>query len=499
MLLDNLQSFKIVNLYKQLINTIKKRYPDISESELNQIQKAYELASLAHKDQKRLSGEPYIIHPLHVALYLAEMSMDPPTIIAGLLHDVIEDTIYNEEFIRNEFGDEVAKLVKAVTKISLVKKDTYKENLSELKSQEAAENLRLMLLATFEDIRVIIIKLADKLHNMQTIHYQKPHKIERIAKEVLDIYAPIAGRLGMYKIKSELEDLAFEALCPEEAKKIKEEIKQSKTELESFLKKVKKALYKRLEEMNIQAQIDSRVKHLYSVYTKIQKSNKTIKQIYDLRGIRIIVPEVNDCYAVLGIVHTLWKPLPGRFKDYIALPKPNGYQSLHTTVMAPDGKPLEIQIRTKGMNERAENGIAAHWLYKHGMDYKSVKGRLEWLQTLKQITQEFQNYAKNRLENSTEFLNTLKDELQPDEIYVFTPNADIITLPRGATVLDFAFKIHTDLGLRCKSALVNDRIVPLSTELKSGDKVEIITHPEPKPSPISNLSKKPKRNLLIKK
>jgi len=484
MLLDNLQSFKIVNLYKQLINTIKKRYPDISESELNQIQKAYELASLAHKEQKRLSGEPYIIHPLHVALYLAEMSMDPPTIIAGLLHDVIEDTIYNEEFIRNEFGDEVAKLVKAVTKISLVKKDTYKENLSELKSQEAAENLRLMLLATFEDIRVIIIKLADKLHNMQTIHYQKPHKIERIAKEVLDIYAPIAGRLGMYKIKSELEDLAFEALCPEEAKKIKEEMKQSKTELESFLKKVKKALYKRLEEMNIQAQIDSRVKHLYSVYTKIQKSNKTIKQIYDLRGIRIIVPEVNDCYAVLGIVHTLWKPLPGRFKDYIALPKPNGYQSLHTTVMAPDGKPLEIQIRTKEMNERAENGIAAHWLYKHGMDYKSVKGRLEWLQTLKQITQEFQNYAKNRLENSTEFLNTLKDELQPDEIYVFTPNADIITLPRGATVLDFAFKIHTDLGLRCKSALVNDRIVPLSTELKSGDKVEIITHPEPKPSPI---------------
>ncbi|GIX41134.1 MAG: GTP pyrophosphokinase [Leptospiraceae bacterium] len=484
MLLENIQSLKITNFYKRLINTIKKKHPDISEQELKQIQKAYELASLAHKDQKRLSGEHYIIHPLHVAIYLAEMSMDPQTIIAGLLHDVIEDTKYNEDYIKNEFGEEVAKLVKAVTKISLVKKDSYKENLPELKAQEAAENLRLMLLATVEDIRVIIIKLADKLHNMQTIQYQKPHKIERIAKEVLDIYAPIAGRLGMYKIKSELEDLAFESLCPEEAKKIKEEIKQSKAELEQFLKKVKKALHKRLEEMNIKAEIDSRVKHLYSVYTKMQKSGKTIKQIYDLRGIRIIVPEIKDCYAVLGVVHTLWKPLPGRFKDYIALPKPNGYQSLHTTVMAPDGKPLEIQIRTYEMNERAENGIAAHWLYKHNLDFKTVKNKLEWLQTLKQLTQEFQNYAKNRLENTAEFLNTLKEELQPDEIYVFTPKADIITLPKGATVLDFAFKIHTDLGLRCKSALVNDRIVPLSTELKSGDKVEIITHPEPKPSPI---------------
>jgi GTP pyrophosphokinase len=484
MLLDNIQSLKIASLYKQLLYTIKKKHPDISNEDLLQIQKAYELANIAHKDQKRLSGEPYIIHPLHVAIYLAEMSMDPPTIIAGLLHDIIEDTIYNEEYIKNQFGEEVAKLVKAVTKISLVKKDSYKENLPELKAQEAAENLRLMLLATVEDIRVIIIKLADKLHNMQTIQYQKPHKIERIAKEVLDIYAPIAGRLGMYKIKSELEDLAFEALCPQEAKKLKDEIKQSKAELENFLKKVKKVLYQRIEEMNIKAEIDSRVKHLYSVYTKMQKSSKTIAQIYDLRGIRIVVPEIKDCYAVLGIVHTMWKPLPGRFKDYIALPKPNGYQSLHTTVMAPDGKSLEIQIRTFEMNERAENGIASHWLYKHNLDFKNVKGKWEWLQTLKQLTQEFQNYAKNRLENSTEFLSTLKEELQPDEIYVFTPKADIVTLPRGATVLDFAFKIHTDLGLRCKSALVNERIVPLSTELKSGDKVEIITHSEPKPSPI---------------
>ncbi len=476
MLLDNLQSLKISNFYKQLIDTIKKKHPNISENDLKIIEKAYQVSYHAHKDQKRLSGEPYIIHPLNVALNLAQMSMDPSTIVAGLLHDVIEDTKYTEDYIRQEFGDEVTKLVKAVTKISLVKKDSYKENLSELKAQEATENLRLMLLATVDDIRVIIIKLADKLHNMQTLQYQKPHKIIRIAKEVLDIYAPIAGRLGMYKIKSELEDLAFEALYPDDAKKLKNEIKQSKAELEVFLKKVKKVLYKRLEEFGVKAEIDSRVKHLYSVYSKMQKTNKSLKQIYDLRGIRIIVSDIKDCYTVLGIVHTLWKPLPGRFKDYIALPKPNGYQSLHTTVMATDGKPLEIQIRTYEMNERAENGIAAHWLYKHNLDFNNVKNKLEWLQTLKQITQEYQNHTKNSLENTKDFLNNLKEELETEEIYVFTPKADIITLPRGSTVLDFAFK--------CKSALVNDRIVPLSTELKSGDKIEIITHSEPKPSPI---------------
>lgn len=505
MFLQNLQNFKVLNLYKQLIEIIKKKHPDVNEDDLRLIEQAFEIANEAHKDQKRLSGEPYIIHPLNVAINLAELSMDPPTIAAGLLHDVIEDTVYNEEFLRNKFGDEITKLVKAVTKISIVKKDSYKENISELKAQEAAENLRMMLLATVEDIRVIIIKLADKLHNMQTLQHQKPHKIERIAKEVLDIYAPLAGRLGMYKIKSELEDLAFEALYPEEAKQLKQEIKQSKTELEVFLKKIKKTLEKRMLEMNIKAEIDSRVKHLYSVYTKMQKSSKTIKQIYDLRGIRIIVNEVKDCYSVLGIIHTLWKPIPGRFKDYIAIPKPNGYQSLHTTVMATDGKPLEIQIRTFEMNDRAENGIAAHWLYKNEMDYNSSKGRLEWLKTLRKLTNSFRNYNKSSLENSKEFLNSLKEELQPDEIYVFTPRADIITLPAGSSVLDFAFKIHTDLGLRCKSALVNDKIVPLSTVLKSGDKVEILTHSEPKPSPIwikylkTNRARQKVRNFFRKK
>lgn len=484
MILDHLFPSKISNLHKQLILTIKKNNPEITEKEYEIIKKAFSLAEEAHKNQKRLSGEPYIIHPLTVALYLAEMHMDIPTIAAGLLHDVIEDTIYNEEYIKKEFSDEIAKLVKSVTKISLVKKDSYKEDLSEIKAQEAIENLRLMLLASIDDIRVIIIKLADKLHNMQTLQYQKPHKIQRIAKEVLDIYAPIAGRLGMYRIKSQLEDLAFEALYPEEANQLKKEINNLNLNLESYLKKVKKTLYNQLKEMGIQAQIDSRIKHLYSIFQKMNKSNKTLNEIYDLRGIRVIVQEIKDCYTSLGIIHTLWKPLPGRFKDYIALPKPNGYQSLHTTVMAPDGKPIEIQIRTYEMNEQAENGIASHWMYKHNLDYKSLKNKFQWLTILKQITQEYQNKNKNRLDESKEFLNNLKEELQTEEIYVFTPKADIITLPAGSTVLDFAFKIHTDVGFHCKSALVNDKIVPLSTELKNGDKIEIITHPDAKPSPI---------------
>lgn len=503
MILENLFSSNSTHLFKQLLETIKKNHPKISEKEFDIIRKAYELAEQAHKNQKRLSGEPYIIHPLHVAIYLAEMSLDINTIAAGLLHDVIEDTVYNEEYIKKECNEEIAKLVKSVTKISIVKKDSYKENLSDLKAQEAIENLRLMLLASIDDIRVIIIKLADKLHNMQTIKYQKPHKIERIAKEVLDIYAPIAGRLGMYRIKSELEDLAFEALYPEEAEKLKDEIKHSKASLESYLKKIKKILYSKLKEVGIESQIDSRIKHLYSIYQKMYKNNKTIHQIYDLRGIRVIVPEVKDCYTSLGIIHTLWKPLPGRFKDYIALPKPNGYQSLHTTIMAPDGKPIEIQIRTFEMNEQAENGVASHWLYKHNLDYKFLKNKFHWLNILKQITLEYQN--KNQWETSKEFLINLQDELQSDDIYVFTPKADIITLPRGSTVLDFAFKIHTELGFRCKSALVNDKIVPLSTELKNGDKVEIITHPEAKPSPIwlkyikSNRIKQKIRNYFRKK
>jgi GTP pyrophosphokinase len=408
------------------------------------------------------------------------MGLDTATIAAALLHDVVEDTSFGEDSIRREFGEEINRLVRAVTKISLVKKDSLKEQKpsSELKAREAAENIRLMLLATTRDVRVILIKLADKLHNMQTLRFQKPHKVERIAREVIDIYAPIAGRLGMFRLKSELEDLAFAALQPEEFEAIQSELKQSRKDLEDFLKKIKGILKQRLAEIQLTARVEGRAKHLYSVYTKMKKYGKSIQEIYDLRGVRIIVDEVRDCYGALGIVHTLWPPLPGRFKDYIAMPKSNGYQSLHTTVVGPDGRPLEVQIRTKDMDERAEHGIAAHWLYKNDMQAdRTDQGKLEWLRTLSRLTQEFQGDSK-------EFIEDLREELNPKDVYVFTPRGDIITLPQGSTVLDFAFRIHTDIGLRCKSAKVNDRIVPLRTELRSGDRVEIITHGEPRPSPV---------------
>nr|WP_157135009.1 bifunctional (p)ppGpp synthetase/guanosine-3',5'-bis(diphosphate) 3'-pyrophosphohydrolase [Leptonema illini] len=408
------------------------------------------------------------------------MGLDTATIAAALLHDVVEDTSFGEDSIRREFGEEVNMLVRAVTKISLVKKDSMKDQKpsSELKAREAAENIRLMLLATTRDVRVILIKLADKLHNMQTLGFQKPHKVERIAREVIDIYAPIAGRLGMFRMKSELEDLAFGALQPEEFETLQSELKHSRGDLEVFLKKITSILKQRLADIQLTARIDGRAKHLYSVYSKMQKYGKGIHEIYDLRGVRIIVDEIRDCYGALGIVHTLWPPLPGRFKDYIAMPKSNGYQSLHTTVVGPDGRPLEVQIRTQEMDERAEHGIAAHWLYKNDMRAeRGDQGKLEWLRTLSRITQEFQGDSKD-------FIEDLRDELNPKDVYVFTPKGDIINLPQGSTVLDFAFRIHTDIGLRCKSAKVNDRIVPLRTELRSGDRIEIVTHGEPRPSPV---------------
>nr|WP_143464624.1 bifunctional (p)ppGpp synthetase/guanosine-3',5'-bis(diphosphate) 3'-pyrophosphohydrolase [Leptonema illini] len=408
------------------------------------------------------------------------MGLDTATIAAALLHDVVEDTSFGEDSIRREFGEEVNMLVRAVTKISLVKKDSMKDQKpsSELKAREAAENIRLMLLATTRDVRVILIKLADKLHNMQTLGFQKPHKVERIAREVIDIYAPIAGRLGMFRMKSELEDLAFGALQPEEFETLQSELKHSRGDLEVFLKKITSILKQRLADIQLTARIDGRAKHLYSVYSKMQKYGKGIHEIYDLRGVRIIVDEIRYCYGALGIVHTLWPPLPGRFKDYIAMPKSNGYQSLHTTVVGPDGRPLEVQIRTQEMDERAEHGIAAHWLYKNDMRAeRGDQGKLEWLRTLSRITQEFQGDSKD-------FIEDLRDELNPKDVYVFTPKGDIINLPQGSTVLDFAFRIHTDIGLRCKSAKVNDRIVPLRTELRSGDRIEIVTHGEPRPSPV---------------
>ncbi|MBL8020613.1 MAG: bifunctional (p)ppGpp synthetase/guanosine-3',5'-bis(diphosphate) 3'-pyrophosphohydrolase [Leptospirales bacterium] len=472
---DPIYGLRILSDYRKLRKTLEKR---VKQPDLELIKRSFQFANRAHREQKRLSGEPYIIHPLAVATNLADWGLDNHTVAAGLLHDVVEDTAFGEENIQSEFGPEIHSLVKAVTKISTVKKDRARAmglagpEIKRLKEREAAENIRLMLLATARDVRVILIKLADKLHNMRTLQFQKAEKVERIANEVLQIYAPIAGRLGMFRVKSELEDLAFMRLNSEAYREIAEGLKQSRGELEDFLETVRKILKRRLSEIKIEARIDGRAKHMYSIHQKMINQDKHLGQIYDLRGIRIIVDEIKDCYGALGIVHTLWTPIHGRFKDYIATPKVNGYQSLHTTVLGPDGKPLEIQIRTKDMDERAEHGIAAHWLYKSSLDGAE---RHRWLERLTGLTEVGGD--------SGEFIEDLKQELDSDEVYVFTPKGDIIDLPVGSSVLDFAFRIHTQVGLRCKGAKVNDRMVPLRTELKSGDRVEIITEKNPNPSP----------------
>ncbi|MCB1316365.1 MAG: bifunctional (p)ppGpp synthetase/guanosine-3',5'-bis(diphosphate) 3'-pyrophosphohydrolase, partial [Leptospiraceae bacterium] len=443
------------------------------------IRKAFVFAHRAHRDQKRLSGEPYIVHPLSVARILADYCLDSATIAAGLLHDVVEDTVFGTEVIEKQFGNEINSLVKAVTKISLVKSKSSRmnhEQYSRLKAREAAENIRLMLLATARDVRVILIKLADKLHNMRTLDFQKPEKVKRIAGEVLDIYAPIAGRLGMFRVKSELEDLAFAHLEPPVYGEIDRGLVQSRTEREEYVQKLKKILSQRLAEINIQARIEGRAKHLYSIYQKMRKQDKQLQQIFDLRGVRIIVNEIRDCYGVLGIVHTLWPPIQGRFKDYIAMPKSNGYQSLHTSVVGPDGRPLEIQIRTHAMDEVAEYGVAAHWIYKSEHGGKGINTQtVSWLKRLSNLTDANQD--------TNEFIEDLRQELDPDEVYVFTPRGDVFDLPVGSTVLDLAFRIHTEIGLCCRGARVNDRIVPLRYELKSGDRVEILTDRQPHPSP----------------
>ena len=474
MLLQGFHGLKILHLYNTLIKTVRNR---VKNADVELVKKAFTFASRAHENQRRLSGEPYIIHPLAVAQILAEQSLDTATITAALLHDVVEDTEHGEETIIREFGDEVNTLVRSVTKISMVKKESTahsETSYDRLKELEAAENIRLMLLATARDVRVILIKLADKLHNMRTLQYQKPHKIKRIATEVMKIYAPIAGRLGMFRTKSELEDLAFGHLEPERYNGILQDLKQSRAELEEFIQKIRKILKQRLSEINIEAEVKGRAKHIYSIYVKMSSQDKGLKDIYDLRGVRVIVEEIRDCYGALGIVHTLWPPIPGRFKDYIATPKVNGYQSLHTTVMGPDARPLEVQIRTREMDEMADHGIAAHWIYKS--DGKSdERFRSKWLSRISSIVE--------NSEDANSFIEDLSHELSPEEVYVFTPRGDIVDLPVGATVLDFAFRIHTDIGLRCRGARVNDRMVPLRTELKSGDRVEVITEKNPNPSP----------------
>jgi GTP pyrophosphokinase len=456
----------------KLLENINKNCHNV---DIELVKKAYNFAKEAHKDQKRESGEPYIIHPIAVAEILAELGMDTNTIVAGLLHDVIEDTDCSFEDASRMFNPEVANLVDGVTKLTKLGEMEYKT-----KEEQQADNVRKMLLAMAKDIRVIIIKLADRLHNMRTLKFMPANKQKNKAKETLDIYAPLAHRLGMSKIKWELEDLCFRYLHEKEYYELVKDIAEKRVERESYIQDIVDDLYKKLEGAGIDSDIDGRPKHFYSIYKKMVNKNKSIEEIFDLTAIRVLVNSVKDCYGVLGIVHTIYRPIPGRFKDYIAMPKPNMYQSLHTTVIGPQGKTFEIQIRTFEMHKTAEYGIAAHWKYKEGdtaggteVDkQKEFEKKLAWLRDMLEWQKE--------TSDAEEFMEGFKIDLFSDEVFVFTPKGVVINLCSKATPIDFAYRIHTDVGNKCVGAKVNGKIVPLDYTLKTGEIVEILTSPNAK-------------------
>lgn len=451
-------------LFEVLKKTVVKYHPS---SDLDMITKAYELAKDAHKDQKRKSGEPYLIHPVCVAIILAQLEMDKETIVGGLLHDVVEDTKYTEEDLTQMFGAEVAALVDGVTKLTKI-------NYSADKLELQAENLRKMFLAMAKDIRVIIIKLADRLHNMRTMQYMKPEKQKEKSRETMDIYAPIADRLGISKVKVELDDLSLRYLEPEAYKELSEQFNRIKSTKETFVKDIMEEVDKKLVENHIKAVIDGRVKHLFSIYRKMKNQNKSLDQIYDLFAIRIIVDSDQECYTALGIIHEMYKPIPGRFKDYIAMPKPNNYQSLHTTLIGPNGQPFEIQLRTYEMHRTAEYGIAAHWKYKEtgGSEAEKNQSEEEKMAWLRRILE-----WQHDMDDNKEFLSVIKSDLDlfSDRIYCFTPDGDVKTLPAGSTPIDFAYAVHSAVGNKMVGAKVNGNIVKMDYVIQNGDRIEIIT------------------------
>ncbi|MEG2583739.1 MAG: bifunctional (p)ppGpp synthetase/guanosine-3',5'-bis(diphosphate) 3'-pyrophosphohydrolase, partial [Oscillospiraceae bacterium] len=452
---DNSQNTDLATLI-ELIRRYNKK------GDLSQVEKAYNYAVSKHEGQRRKSGEPFSTHPIQVAKIIAEMSFDSDTIIAALLHDVVEDTDTSRADIVNEFGETVAILVDGVTKLGKIPYTS--------KEEQQIENLRKMFFAMAKDVRVIVIKLCDRLHNLRTLRYMPEDRQREIARETLEVYAPLAHRLGMSKIKWELEDLSLRYIDPIGYYEIVDKIAQKREEREEYIHEIIELVQKKLEALGIKGHTEGRAKHFYSIYRKMFVQNKTIDELYDLFAVRVIVDTVADCYAVLGAVHEMFKPIPGRFKDYIAMPKPNMYQSLHSTLFGPNGTPFEIQIRTWEMHNTAENGIAAHWKYKEGNNNTTeMDDKLSWIKQLLDIQKD--------MTNAEDFMQTLKIDMFSDEVFVFTPAGDVKSLPAGSTPIDFAYAIHTKVGDHATGAKVNGRMKPLSVQLKTGDRVEIITSP----------------------
>src|SRR5438094_252728 len=448
---------------EDICEKVRRNHP---QADLNLLRRAYLFSAREHRGQKRASGESYLVHPLEVANILADMRLDAVSVSTGLLHDVVEDTLADTATIREYFGDEVAHLVEGLTKIAQISNVTREE--------QQAENVRKMLLAMVDDIRVVLVKLADRLHNMRTLEHLSPRQQERIARETLEIYAPIANRLGMAKIKNGLEDLALKFLDPAGHQGLTQAMEEKRKVADEFIKEIQGTLRTELEKAGVACDIYGRRKHLYSIYRKIKRQRIEVGEVHDYIAFRILTDSVKDCYGALGIIHGLWRPVPGRIKDFIAMPKPNMYQSLHTSVMTDKGQPFEVQIRTHDMHRIAEEGIAAHWKYKEGKGAKEHDANIQWLRQIMEWQQE--------LKDPREFLNMVKVDLYPEEVYCFTPQGQVKSFPRGATPVDFAYSVHTEVGHRCVGARINGKLQPLRTELRNGDIVEILTAPNHHPS-----------------